>query len=669
MAFWVIVLAHAASAVAVLLNGGQKRAAINLTWEWVGLGVCFFLMRQTVRTGSAARRLVGVMVSVSICLAALGLWQHYVSFPETRAEYNQNKYNQEWLQEFGVPQEPAARAIFEQRLESSEPFGMFALANTFAGLLLVWFLVAVGTIASVWKRRPGWKELIAPALAVGCVAFCLILTKSRTASVGLLAGLTVCGAYHLWRSDGKPMRLFAYMAVEGLALFIMLAVAAVSGGFDVAVITEAPKSLNYRLQFWSGTWNVLCDRPLLGTGPGNFRHLYLQFKLPASSEEIADPHNFVLDIWANGGILAVIGLLVFLFFVVRRLRLTPNEVAESMPTTDTIAGRNIRQGIWSPLTVGSGLAFAAVFAVSFLAGDGFDLRLPTLMLGFFALLAFCGRISNSSAASSVFLVAAIVGLMTHLMGAGGIEMPAVVQTLLVLVAAAVVWNEADPVETAAVTQQPKKTLVVGGLFGVLFVVCLLSATLPVFNRWAFVASADATAVGGGDTAKAIRLYQQAAEADPFSPVPPRKLAELYFVRWHALPGDTSREFQRAVGLQEVAIELDPHNPGNFYRLGLWYRERHRRTGEEENLKLAARALRKAVARYPYSANFRADLALTLDAAGDSHDAAIEAAAALKQDAINHQQGHRDKFLNQRTIDALQDLSSPSPETNHAVDPN
>ena len=668
VAFWGIVLAHAVSAAAVLLNGGQERAAINLTWEWVGLGVSFFLIRQTLRTGAAARRLVGVMVAVSITLAALGLWQHYVSFPETRAEYNQNRYNQAWLQEFGVPQDPAARAVFEERLKSSEPFGMFALANTYAGLLLVWFLVAVGTIASVWRRRPGWRELIAPILAVGCVAFCLILTKSRTASVGLLAGLTVCGAFYLWRSDGKPMRWFAYMAVGGLAVFVMLAVAAVSGGFDVAVITEAPKSLNYRLQFWSGTWNVMCDHPLLGTGPGNFRHLYLQYKLPASSEEIADPHNFVLDIWANGGILALIGLLVFLFFVVRRLRLMPNEVATSMPTSDSVADRDVRQGIWSPLTVGSGLAFAVVFAVAFLAGDGFDLRLPALMLGFFALLTFCGRISNSPAVSSVCLLAAVVGLMTHLLGAGGIEMPAIVQTLLVLVAVAAVWNEADPVETALVAQRPRKTLVVGGLFGVLFVVCLLSATAPVLNRRALVAAADATVVGGGDTAKAIGLYQQAAEADPFSPVPPRRLAELYFARWHALPGDASREFQRAVRLQELAIELDPHNPGNFYKLGLWNRERHHRTGEVENLKLAARALREAVARYPNNADFRADLALILSTAGATRDAKVEATAALEQDAINHHHGHRDKFLDSQTVKALQELSSRSTVTNNAVDP-
>jgi hypothetical protein len=464
------------------------------------------------------------------------------------------------------------------------------------------------------------------------------------------------------------VKWLAYFTAGSLAILVMLAVATFSGGFDLAVITQAPKSLDYRLQFWSGTWNVLCDRPLLGTGPGNFRHLYLQYKLPASSEEIADPHNFMLDIWANGGLVALVGLLVFLFFVVRYLRGVPNEAAGTTPAAKSVADSGVHQGIWTPLTVGSGLAFAAVFAVSFLAGDGYDLRLPVLMLGFFALLPFCGRISNSPAASSVCLIAAIVGLMTHLIGAGGIEMPAIVQTLLVLVAAATAWNEADPVETASATQRPRKTLAVGGLFGVLFVVCLLSATVPVLNRRAWVAAADATVAGGGDTATAIRLYKQAAVADPLSPIPPRRLADLSIAQWHALPGDTAREFQRAVGLQEDVIELDPHNPGNFYKLGLWYRERHLRSGNVENLKHAVRALRKAVAGYPNSAAFRADLALTLGAAGNSSDAAIEAAAALKQDAINREKGHSDKFLDSRIIKVLQKLTSPSTATIGGVAP-
>ena len=61
--------------------------------------------------------------------------------------------------------------------------------------------------------------------------------------------------------------------------------------------------------FGAETWEVIREHLWLGTGPGNFRDYYLKYKLPESSEEIADPHNFVFDVWANTGLLGLTGLL------------------------------------------------------------------------------------------------------------------------------------------------------------------------------------------------------------------------------------------------------------------------------------------------------------------------------------------------------------------------
>jgi len=203
-AFLVVVVGHVISAIAVLLGEGQKRAAINLTWEWVGLGVCFFLLRQTLRSGAMARRLVGMMIIVSVSLAALGLWQHYVFYPSIQNEYSQKQADlmrlselprptsnsegyrrvkkirelQRWMLEFGIPQDETTRTLFVARLQSSEPFGMFALANTFAGMLLVWFLAAIGIIASLWKARPGWRKLAVPLAATGLIG-CLVSMQMR----------------------------------------------------------------------------------------------------------------------------------------------------------------------------------------------------------------------------------------------------------------------------------------------------------------------------------------------------------------------------------------------------------------------------------------------------------------------------------------------------------
>src|SRR5262249_51696480 len=49
--------------------------------------------------------------------------------------------------------------------------------------------------------------------------------------------------------------------------------------------------------------------PIFGCGPGNFQEAYTAFKLPEASETPADPHNFLLEMWATAGTPAVVLLL------------------------------------------------------------------------------------------------------------------------------------------------------------------------------------------------------------------------------------------------------------------------------------------------------------------------------------------------------------------------
>ncbi len=51
---------------------------------------------------------------------------------------------------------------------------------------------------------------------------------------------------------------------------------------------------------------MIAEHPLLGCGPGNFKNAYTAYKLPEASEEVADPHNFVLEIWATAGTLTML---------------------------------------------------------------------------------------------------------------------------------------------------------------------------------------------------------------------------------------------------------------------------------------------------------------------------------------------------------------------------
>ena len=151
---------------------------------------------------------------------------------------------------------------------------------------------------------------------VWCPAICLVMTKSRTAIVGVLVsgGLYWCSS----RRTGKWFRQGTIAAITvSLVGMAIMSLALMTGLIDQEVISEAPKSLKYRLEYWAATSRMIVDHIWLGCGPGNFRPNYLHYKLPGASEEILDPHNLLLDVWANAGVVAWAGLLALLIWGVR----------------------------------------------------------------------------------------------------------------------------------------------------------------------------------------------------------------------------------------------------------------------------------------------------------------------------------------------------------------
>ncbi|RMG41280.1 MAG: O-antigen ligase domain-containing protein [Planctomycetota bacterium] len=152
--------------------------------------------------------------------------------------------------------------------------------------------------------------------AVAATGYCLLLTKSRTAWLGVCCALGWRAAVW-WRSaSGRAMRpakrSWRLLIAAAVVLGAGIATAVWTGGVDADVIREAPKSLRYRLEYWRGTVRMIADHWFWGVGPGTFQTAYLRYKLPDSSEEIADPHNLFLDAWANGGLAGLCGVLLLM---------------------------------------------------------------------------------------------------------------------------------------------------------------------------------------------------------------------------------------------------------------------------------------------------------------------------------------------------------------------
>ncbi|MCH8829961.1 MAG: O-antigen ligase family protein, partial [Planctomycetes bacterium] len=477
-----------------------------------------------------------------------------------------------------------------------------------------------------------------------------------TAWVGVL-----CGLFAWWflqrKKKGLRSRKRMLWSFAAVGIVTAAVVAAVfSGGLDRKVLTESPKSLQYRFEYWSGTLSVLAERPLFGTGPGNFRSHYLKHKLPESSEEISDPHNFLLDAWVSGGVVALAGLLLFLVLGLSACRCAVRQErdrSEEEPGERSTAGTS-GSWMWIAGVLGS---FMLVLAVDQLLVARYPSELSLLLGVCAALLAVTAGTFIPGRLSAACLCAAWVTLLVHLLGAGGMEMPAVVQLLLILpILASRLATPAPASETTKddVPDAQPTRLAVAVIFSTaaitLFYVCLSTATFPVqLCQWNLAGGRGVLR----DMAEQQRFFSKAVLSDPLNPEPQELLADLAFRRWQRQPFDRGW-FEVAVKHQKKAIDLNPNNSRGFRVLGERYAVMFVLMVNDADAEKAVAAFEESLARYPHHSLTVAHLSnLMSRMKSRQQDAKTMARRALKLDQINLKRGHRDKLLQKNIRESLE----------------
>ncbi|WP_166827952.1 O-antigen ligase family protein [Thalassoroseus pseudoceratinae] len=663
LAVWLIVLGHLISAAYVFATAGDQRAVLNMTWEWLALGVSFGLIRQALRTGVGKRSWLTAFVCLAAGLSVYGLWQHYVEFPANvnRVETLETELSelgstpsrrameiQHELRAMGVPSDGPAKRLWEDRLHSTEPFATFALANTFAGFLACWWIVGIGwwwQARSVGQSRTALAMGLAVLLIVG---YCLILTKSRTAWAGLLAGGVFLLGMSFRRRSPQVGRWILYGVAAMFVVGLLFAVATLSGGFDREVLSEAPKSLSYRLEYWQGTAAVIQDSPFFGTGPGNFRAAYLKHKLPGASEEIADPHNFGLDLWVSGGLLAVLAALWLAWLTIQQF--SANNTSDLQPGKGSAGS----ESGWTPIDTGVLLGFLLVLGHRFLFLAHFDTRTIWLAIVWLLVRGLWVPLRRGQAAiPGVVIGAALITLLVHLLGAGGIEMPAIVQLLLLLIAIGV--GPQTPRDTSAVTVG-----ILGGCGIALAAGCVLTSTLPVLQREAEVAGGDLAWFENQNFAAATRFYEDAAASDPYSAEPLIRLADLSFQRWNRGHQNNEQDFWKAIEYGKQAIERNPTTAFVHRSVGKYFLQRYDVTKVKTDAEQATEFLAEAVERYPSLPALQAEYAIALKAAGETTAASEAAQTAASLDDLYQAGGHIDKVLSTAVRDEMESLIDSTP---------
>lgn len=663
-------------------RGLDRRLAINLAWEWAGLGFAYVLARNLPRTRGESTVLAGALVATAVAVSAYGLFQARVEIPQLQERFRRNPG--QVMLEAKVPADSQRVSVFADRLlGSNEPFSTFGLANSLAGFLVGPLVLAVAMMIRnlADDKAPGsrWGVIGLAAAPLLCLLTCLILTKSRSAYIGLFLAVAVLA----WQERRKvPARLLLGAGLSGLALVVALvAVGLATGRLDREVLTQSSLSMRYRWEYWQGAWGVITEGAegqaagastfWSGVGPGNFGSHYLLHKLPQSSEEIQDPHDLFLEVWATAGFWALLALVAALTLAFWNLlgpaaagpgeddkardrpRRRPSEVSrETSPIAAAAlpAGAPDRLG-W--LTLWAGLGLVMVLLVGQMNLFQGDLLIRWLILSASWLLAalfglgFWRRVPLPATAFG----AAVLACVVNLLAAGGIGMPAVALVLWLLIALGLNLRDDRPCgrlrEYAG--RLPAFAL---AIFWSALAGSFVGAIIPFWRSEAALAGADdALAHRPPDFERAQAAYEFAKEADRYSPRPWLGDAYLQLLVWESRGSKPEDLHWKKIPTLLLKAASPPRNPDAWTlhsERALVTRDLLKKLGHtlspREIIPLQAsivEATRTASRLYPTNATLHARLAGASAEISMFRDAVTEAQEALRLDAITP---HPDKKL-------------------------
>lgn len=696
-----IVVGHILSTACVFHVEGDRRSALNLTFEWIGLLVAWRIFRHLSLDRLQAIQAYQVVTTIVVGLAVMGIWQHQVFYPE-QAEWYRGERSEldkalaepggtglfriseivSRFQSKGIPLEGTDRILWENRLlSSSEPFATFSLANTLAGVLATSFVLLVGQAvqARTFRRPQQFKALIIPLLQAGLILYCLVLTKSRSAWAGAVVGLTLV-AISSWRTTAAR-RILQWSFLGAAFVGLIVGIAAFSGALDKEVIFESSRSLQCRFFYWTGAIETIKEAPLTGAGPGNFRQVYLKHKADEWSEEIRDPHNFLLESWSAGGAIGFAGLLLFIWGSFRK-SFSSDAILLSQAEEIVIAKR-LRY------TVPKSIVLGAIVHLSWqwINGESVHLDLTERLLPLSGLI-FCviGSKGKIQGLDRNVCLASCVTLMVHLLAAGGFEMP-IVMLLLLISSAIGQMEEGIPVRRHELSFFRRNWMFPGvSLSALTAVIVLRFGLMDVSGVERYLLLGDDLLNRQGNPREALVAYHKASETDLLAVGPRQRVAELsaYALREESkglerITSAVKNSGEDAVSLAEQKAKVEKSLDKALEACNLWISVDTRNSfsvglkaeclstgfrikSEDGLLSEAIRLQQQVVAMYPSSVEAWMQLVRFCyegikrgDSNAEVEQLLVLAADRVRQlDEVNHQWGHRDRYLSDDDRALIQD---------------
>jgi O-antigen ligase len=329
----------------------QFLAALS-TCNWLAAMALLWAVAQVAHEPKNQRLIAGVGIGLLLVFIVQALFYHYREFPAVQEMVAQQQ--DQILRQRGMSPDSFVGKQFLRKVASGEASGFSASPNTFAALIVVTMVLAAGMSLQrlVGKRRWGWVVLAVVAIAGGPIIIGWTHSRAAVATSALAALAFV--VFGLWAHHLRRWRVALFRV--GAAGFVGLIAIGLRHGLTTGTLFQ--DSLTFRWRYWVGAFRVLREHLWRGVGWENFSYYYLAKRLPAASEEVHDPHNFIVRFAVELGVIAGIAVVVLMVRLLWEITMPAKPTGEPPPVEE--ASDDVRPSLAAILTIPALLAIAAI---------------------------------------------------------------------------------------------------------------------------------------------------------------------------------------------------------------------------------------------------------------------------------------------------------------------
>jgi O-antigen ligase/tetratricopeptide (TPR) repeat protein len=320
----------------------DKFADVISTCNFLAALALLWSMAQFVRSWARLRIVAAVAYGLLLAFLVRGFYYKFVDMPSMLAQQSL------LLKQGGLDPHSYTGIQFAKKI--TELMGFNASANSFAGLLVLFMTIGLGVAIQRIKDRddPGWSVTL--ALSAPLAIWLLIYTRSKAAMVMPVLVIALLAILWKWRGPMATQSKRYFWIGVGI---VLLAIAAVVGHglYHHGLPTD---SLNFRWRYWVASMRMFRRHPIIGVGWDNFGPHYLRDRLPAASEEIRDPHDFLVRF------LVELGLVGFTFMIAWLGRLWWELTRPAFPPATASSQAPSKKPNWGPVIFVAAIAVAAI---------------------------------------------------------------------------------------------------------------------------------------------------------------------------------------------------------------------------------------------------------------------------------------------------------------------